>query len=155
MLTGATLFEYRSRYTTAQFFIKRFQRAVLPFLIWSFILIGYGFYTGKITELSIREGINAVFHTRDIPFIEVYWFFIHLFSLYLLIPVLSLLKDNARALCYIIVLIFITHSVLPLVFDLLKLHYNWAIIFPMAGYSIYLVLGYLIATHKIEKNNEL
>ncbi|WGE89336.1 acyltransferase [Actinobacillus arthritidis] len=150
MLTGATLFDYRNRYSTKQFFIKRLQRAVFPFLLCSLSLLGYGFYTGAIETLSIKESINMIFNTRDIPFIEIYWFFIHLFSLYMLVPVLSLLKDNYSILCYIVGAMFLTHSFFPVIFDFLKLHYNWSIIFPMAGYSIYLVLGYLLSRYTLE-----
>ncbi|WP_265410733.1 acyltransferase [Actinobacillus pleuropneumoniae] len=155
MLTGATLFEYRNRYSTKQFFIKRIQRAVFPFLSCSLILLGYSFYSGMIEPFSIRDSISAIFNTKDIPFIEIYWFFIHLFSLYMVIPVLSLLKDNYRILCYIVGAMFLTHSLFPVIFDFFKLHYNWSIIFPMAGYSIYLVLGYLLSKVKLEKKYQI
>ncbi|MDG2917704.1 acyltransferase family protein [Bisgaard Taxon 10/6] len=152
MLTGATLFTYREKYSTRVFFMRRFSRAVVPFLIWSCIFYFYGNYTDLLPIFSFPQFIDSVFNTRNIPFIDVYWFFIHLFSLYMIIPVLSLLKDNVRILIYIVAMIFITHSVFPLLFQFLGVYYNWAIIFPMAGYSIYLILGYLCS--KINLNGE-
>lgn len=35
MISGATLLNYRKRYTTAVFFKKRFGKTLVPFLIWS------------------------------------------------------------------------------------------------------------------------
>ena len=37
MISGATLLNYRKRYTTAVFFKKRFGKTLVPFLIWSVI----------------------------------------------------------------------------------------------------------------------
>ena len=37
MLSGANLMTYRNKYTTRQYFIKRFTRTVIPFIVWSLI----------------------------------------------------------------------------------------------------------------------
>ena len=41
MLTGATLFGYRNKYSTQDFFKKRVFRAIVPFIIWSIVLYRY------------------------------------------------------------------------------------------------------------------
>ena len=35
MLTGATLIDYHERYSTKEFFLKRFKKTVIPFIGWS------------------------------------------------------------------------------------------------------------------------
>ena len=37
MISGATLLEYRQRYSTLTFLKKRFLRAFVPFICWSFL----------------------------------------------------------------------------------------------------------------------
>ena len=34
MLSGATLIDYRDRCTTKEYFIRRFKKAVIPFMVW-------------------------------------------------------------------------------------------------------------------------
>ncbi len=41
MLSGATLINYRERYSTREFFKKRVVKTFVPFIIWSFIAIVY------------------------------------------------------------------------------------------------------------------
>lgn len=78
---------------------------------------------------------------------NVYWFFIPLFSCYLCIPVLSLLKNNRRIMKYLVACGLITHSVLPVLCQLCGLEYNSSFYFPMTGgYIIYVLLGYLLST---------
>ena len=77
MLSGATLMNYRSRYTTAEFFKKRFMRTVIPFVVWTLLTAA----VKRINPLVIGEKdfINRCFNTS----IEnVYWFFIPLFAIY-------------------------------------------------------------------------
>ncbi|MDY4280004.1 MAG: acyltransferase [[Pasteurella] mairii] len=93
MLSGATLLDYRSKYTTKQFFIKRVLRAVIPFLVWSLILLLHSWVIGRFSYKSVTDVFNAIITTK-VPHGNVYWFFIPLIALYCFIPVLSLLKDN-------------------------------------------------------------
>ena len=41
MITGANLLDYRQRYDTKTFLIKRAKKTVLPYIFWSFIGIGF------------------------------------------------------------------------------------------------------------------
>ncbi len=93
---------------------------------------------------NIKSIFDAIILTK-LPYGEVYWFFIPLISLYCFIPVLSLLKDNKNILWYIVIFIFITHSVLSVLFNLIGIRYNYSLQFPMGGYIIFLVLGYLFS----------
>lgn len=140
MLSGATLMRYRERYSTREFFVHRFRRAVVPFVVWSLIWVALQYVTGKDTDLSLFHIADGIIHTTYQP---VYWFFIPLFGIYLLMPVLSMLREYRRVLIYLAVLIFIVTGVVdPLL--------SWGGVAPvksmqnaMAGPILFAVLGFL------------
>lgn len=145
MLTGATLISYREKYSTKDFFIKRVLRSVFPFLIWSMILLIHSYYLGNFPYKSMQEILTAILSTR-IQHGDVYWFFIPYIAICCFIPVLSLLRDNKAILWYISIFIFITHSCFPLLFQFLGIKYNSSLSFPINGYILFVVLGYLFST---------
>jgi polysacchride biosynthesis protein len=98
----------------------------------------------------MKDCISAVFITR-IPEGWAYWFFIPLFALYTLISVLSHLRDNKSILLYIIIAIFITHSCLPVLSQIIGIQYNWDISFPMNGYVMFLLIGFLLSEIHLSK----
>lgn len=52
MLSGITLLDYPSKYSTGEYFKKRIKKAVIPFGVWS--LIAFGYYG------ILRGGVLAV-----------------------------------------------------------------------------------------------
>jgi surface polysaccharide O-acyltransferase-like enzyme len=122
MLTGATLFGYRNKYSTQDFFKKRVLSAIIT---------------------------TRIYHG------DIYWFFIPLISLYCFIPVLSLLKDNRDILWYMAIFLFVTHSCLPLLFLSLGIKYNNSLSFPVAGYVLFLILGYLFSTIELSRKQRI
>ena len=150
MLTGASLLSYREKYSTKKFFTKRVSRAVVPFLIWSFILLIHTWLVGNFPYNNIKDIFNAVIMTK-VPHGDIYWFFMPLFSVYFLLPVLSLLKDNQKILWYIVCFLFITHSCFPIFFNALGLKYNNALQFPMLGYVLFTLLGFLFSNIELNK----
>ena len=147
MLSGATLMGYRERYTTKEFFKKRFTRAVIPFIIWSFIsLVSYRF---NIVDLGVTGVINNLFLCQ---YESVYWFFVPLFSVYLSMPIISLLKDNRKILWYMVGGAFALYSFLPLAFSWVGLSWNYSLQMPaVSGYLMYPILGYLLSTMEIKR----
>lgn len=151
MLTGATLMEYRSRYTTLQFFKKRFLRTVIPFVFWTLVnavLKGINPF-----EIGFINFVNRCFGTS----VEnVYWFFIPLFSVYLALPVLSLLKNHRKVLWYLAGCAFLLTSLLPPVFKYIGLSFNTNLNMPMvSGYLIFVILGYLFSTEELNRKQRL
>lgn len=145
MLSGATLMNYREKYTTADYFKKRTTRILIPYLIWSVISSVFNhflpFEAGWRTFLG-----KLVCGGAD----NVYWFFIPLFSIYLAIPAISLLKDNRRILWYMTCTAFVLVSVAPVLFRLAGINWNGSLNMPMlGGFLIYTVLGYLLSTEDI------
>ncbi len=147
MLSGATLIGYRERYTTVDFFKKRIMRTLIPFVIWSIIS-------------AIIKGINPFeiglisFYNKFITIgIEnVYWFFIPLFSVYLSMPVISLLAHNRRILWYMAGGSFLISSFVPLVIGYMGFWWNYSLtMLTCGGYLMYAILGYLLATEELSK----
>lgn len=147
MLSGATLIRYRDRYTTIDFFKKRFLRTGIPFVIWSVI-------SALIKGINPFEiGLISFFNKFITIGIEnVYWFFIPLFAVYLSMPVLSLLADNRRILWYMAGGSFLLSSFIPLVIGYLGFWWNYSLtMLTCGGYLMYAILGYLLATEELSK----
>ena len=142
MLTGATLLGYRAKYSTYDFFKKRDTRTLIPFILFSMLYIIHNYFIFNISYDSGLQAINDIFNTR-IAYANVFWFFIPLLMLYLVIPVLSLLKDNIKILLYIVFLGFLFSSCIPVLFPFLGLEVNRHLQFSLGGYILFLVLGYL------------
>ena len=132
MLSGATLMEYRRRYDTATFLKKRVARTVVPFVAWSLIILVWKVVTGQLEPpVGPRSLISMIINTQ---IIDIYWFFIPLFAIYLCMPVLSCLADGKhdRVLWYAVACAFITSSVLPCLCTLVGITYNASFMFPTA-----------------------
>lgn len=151
MLSGATLLEYRKKYTTKCFFKKRFMKTVIPFIVWNIIVLFERCWRGDIhiVDLSLKKLTEMVINAK----IEnVYWFFIPLFAIYLSIPILAILVNNKKCLWYMSACGMITYSLLPFVVSIMGISYNSSIYFPMtSGYVLYAILGYLISITEIKK----
>lgn len=152
MLSGATLLRYRERYSTREFLKKRFTRTFVPFLLWSLIALVWKVATRQLpAPQGPRTIINLIFMTQ---IIDIYWFFIPLFAIYLAIPVLSLLADGKHdnVLWYALGVSFITISVLPCLLPLMGIQFNPSLSFPlMQGYLMFPVLGYLLSKTEFSK----
>jgi surface polysaccharide O-acyltransferase-like enzyme len=147
MLTGATLMRYRERYDTKTFLMKRFKRTVIPFVSWSLILYLLVSVPIDGAHLGIRTFVNMMLSTE----IEsVYWFFLPLFSIYLSLPILSLLADNQKVIAYGTGLSFILQSVLPYLSNLFCVSWPGGIsILAFSGMLVYVGLGYLLSNNDL------
>lgn len=152
MLSGATLLDYRERYSTRVFLKKRIVRVGIPFIIWTLINLVWKSWSGKIVvEKSFVSILSMIFNTQ----IEnVYWFFIPLFAVYFCMPVLSKIKEDKTLLKYMIVCGLISYSILPVFCAIFGIQYNGSMSFPLTGgYVLYVLLGYVLATEKISKKS--
>lgn len=150
MLTGATLIEYRSRYTTKEFYKKRFMKTFVPFAFWGFVFM-LCYVCGH--EIGCRDAVMRV-TTGRIPYTN-YWFFIPLFMIYVFMPFLSLMVTNMSkklivALC---VLLFFFQSFVPTLYSIIGLEFPVSL--PISGYFMFVLIGYYLAHSGIEKNKRL
>lgn len=155
MITGATLMNYRKRYSTMEFLKKRFAKTVIPFIAWSILGVIYVFEKApaSLEGATIASLISGIMGNR---YISIYWFFAPLFSVYLSIPVLSLIPEESRkeAFLYLTVAIFVTSSLAPFIAKLLGINYNTNLNIAVGGgYILYVALGYLISNYEISKKS--
>ena len=105
MLTGITLMDYRKRYSTCDFFLKRIRKTFIPFVFWSMIAWGYCVVVKDVDCFSPLYILKGILNS---DFMGIYWFFPALFAIYLSIPVLSLLPDKMKVFPYMIGYAFLT-----------------------------------------------
>lgn len=153
MNTGATLIDYRERYTTKKYFIKRIKKVVIPFFFWSLIGLLYKALIDKefINALTFNKFIEMIINTETVT---IYWFFIPLISIYLSIPVLSAIDKKKRKVIfsYLGLISFITVSFLPFLCNIFNITYNQSLIISVgSGYIMYVIFGYLISHYDIPK----
>lgn len=158
MLTGATLMNYRKRYNTGAFFKKRIFKTFVPFIIWSIIGICWSiFYTKglKISDINTpAKFISAVINCKGMG---IYWFFPALFSVYLTIPLFSLVDEDKRIgkkgiFTYLILVYIVLNVLLPFVCRLTGIQWNSALnAVSCGGYVVWFLIGYLLANTDINK----
>lgn len=155
MISGATLINYNIRYTTKQFFSKRFKRTVIPFLFFSAFSILYSVVVHKtqIENFSAYELINSIISYK---YSGIYWFFPSLFTIYLCIPVIAAIPEEKRKSIfkYVILIGFILSSLVPFLVSLTngKITSMPGLSFPIAQENlIFVFIGYYIDNYEIPK----
>ena len=153
MLSGATLIDYKEKYSTKIYFCKRMKKALIPFVVWSFIGVLFLILTGgiELEETSIKKILEMVLNTEVI---EIYWFFNALFGTYLCIPVLAAIPKGMRknVYSYIVAAVFVTTYVIPFVCARIGFRYYERIQFDIGnGYLIYVIVGYLLHENELDR----
>ena len=162
MLTGATLIDYRKKYNTKTFFKKRILRTMIPLFFWDLIFLIWKSWTEQI-DLNGRgiKDIISMFTNNEIQ--NVYWFFIPLFSIYLSIPVLSMIveatkeiKKTNKIFLYMIGIQFLLYSLLPCLFRMIGFRWNDGMqLYVGSGYLIFVLLGYVLSHNEFPKNTRV
>lgn len=157
MISGATLMDYRKRYSTLEFFKKRFIRTGIPFIFWylfgtfwPYLSIDTSGSFPKITAQLPCSFIQAMYGMADDRFSRIYWFFLALFSCYLLIPIFSRFKRRDLVFNSVIAVLFVLHSIIPLVCMLTGIPNNITPhFFFQPEFFMYVLLGYQLANKDI------
>lgn len=158
MLTGATLMNYRKRYGTGTFFKKRLLKTLVPFIIWSIIGICWSvFYTKGMAISDINTPAKFISAVINCKGMGIYWFFPALFSVYLTIPLFSLVDEDKRIgkkgiFTYLILVYIVLNVLLPFVCRLTGIQWNSALnAVSCGGYVVWFLIGYLLANTDINK----
>ena len=145
MMSGAKLLDYRERYDTKMFLRKRIIKILVPFIFWIIVITVLHEFFAKpvLQEYTIRAILETLVNYKCVP---TFYFFPEIISMYLVMPVLSLLTGNRKILWYIVFTIFLLQSLLPAVLGMvgISLDMLWG-----TGFStrvLYIVIGYLLAT---------
>lgn len=160
MISGATLLDYRDKYTTSVFFRKRIQKTLIPFLFWSVIGALYCRWRtpGMFSEIQGNRIIWYIQKILNTEFVSIYWFFIALFSIYLCIPVLSAVSKEIRSevYSYAVVIAFLLNNLIPFLCHLAGNNFMLKMTFPVCGeYLIYLLIGYLLSKRKLSSGQRM
>lgn len=152
MISGATLVDYRDRYSTRVFFKKRLLKTGVPFLFWSLIALAFDLFvlhSVKASDLGWVFVASGILGTR---FLNIYWFFIPLFCIYACMPLLSAVRKEIRleAFGYCAALCFVVNSLVPFV---LRFFPGASAAFPIsipigANETVFVFLGYLLRYRK-------
>lgn len=163
MLSGATLINYRSRYSTKQFFKKRIQKVFVPFLIWGTVFAFWRMQRGELTLiynniLELQWAIVNMFVNNQME--PIYWLFPALFAIYLSMPALTCFieEKNRPVLRYILVVGTATISIIPFSYNLICTLLNngvgwWNSLWQLpvlGGYLLFPLLGYWASTHNFK-----
>lgn len=155
MISGATLINYRKRYTTMEYFKKRISKTVIPFLFWNIFALFFNCFLygkGKVS-FNPLDIINSIINNK---YVGIYYFFILLFGIYLSIPVFSLIPEEMRrkGFLYIIVTAFTVNSLLPFVLSLsggrINNNGNFSL-YACTGWMIFPIIGYYLENYELSK----
>lgn len=75
MISGTTLIDYRDKYSTREYFKKRIEKTLIPFIAWSVIGAFYQYYAGRLHIDWTVEGVKTLIAgMMNTHVITVYWF---------------------------------------------------------------------------------
>jgi len=139
MISGAMLLDFNKKYNLKTYFSKRINKTVIPYIFWSIIGILFQIYFLNSINIS-RIDLMFVFDCfLNGNAIIVYWFFIPLFELYILFPLVSKFVDTKKN-CFLVMLgLFFINFVL--------FFYNVNLI----GYLFFAVFGFYVHKYGLSK----
>ncbi len=158
MISGATLLDFNERYDLKTYFKKRFSRAVVPFLAWSAIGLFAQIFVvrwislSQVTPKYLLEGLLTG------KLVEIYWFFIPLFAIYLSIPLFAAVPKEKRQtlFTYLAGLGFLLNLLPQFLLGVFGKQLNNDLsIGVVAGYLFFVPVGYLISHYDISKRNRV
>lgn len=109
----------------------------------------------SIFELNRIQFFNAIMGTKCIG---IYWFFIQLFCVYLCIPLFSAIEKRLRKeiFTYLLIVCAIFNCILPFLNNIFEQNLILPITVQVgSGYLLYIIIGYLLHTTKIDKITEI
>ena len=124
---------------------------MIPFLFWTFIGLLFDMFflhTVKVSALTLKVLVDGFTNTH---FVQIYWFFMPLFGIYLSIPLFASIEEGKRIelFKYLFVVGFIFNATIPFLLSAFHLDITWPLnINVVIGYAIFVVMGYLI--HKMD-----
>ena len=151
MISSISLMDYQKKYDTKIYLKKRFSKTVIPFLFWTFMGLLFDIFflhTVKVSDLTLKVLVDGFINNR---FVQIYWFFMPLFGIYLSIPLFASIEEEKRVelFKYLFLIGFIFNGTIPFLLSAFHIDMAWPLgINVVSGYAIFVVMGYLI--HKID-----
>ncbi|WP_288208883.1 acyltransferase [uncultured Catenibacterium sp.] len=151
MISSISLMDYQKKYDTKIYLKERFSKTVIPFLFWTFMGLLFDIFflhTVKVSDLTLKVLVDGFINNR---FVQIYWFFMPLFGIYLSIPLFASIEEEKRVelFKYLFLIGFIFNGTIPFLLSAFHIDMAWPLgINVISGYAIFVVMGYLI--HKID-----
>lgn len=105
-------------------------------------------HTVKVSDLTLKVLVDGFINNR---FVQIYWFFMPLFGIYLSIPLFASIEEEKRVelFKYLFLIGFIFNGTIPFLLSAFHIDMAWPLgINVVSGYAIFVIIGYLI--HKID-----
>lgn len=153
MQSGANLLNYRERYDTRTFFIKRIRKVVIPFVVWSIIgfFLIYGKNGGSFTLKAFIKG----FLLGNI--VGPYWFFYSIIGFYLCVPFISLIINygSQSIIKYTILVSVFVNTLIPIINILSRTQSLFGGSVPFVGaYAQYFVTGWYLTHNELPRRRK-
>lgn len=156
MVSGATLLDYRRRYTTKDFFKKRAEKTLIPFVFWSIVSVFFTLWhegKGAVTLWPIGTLLTDLLNAN---YMGPYWFFFSLFSVYISMPMLSAVPEEKRRSVYGygIIAAGVINLLIPFLCSLTEGAFRVSgalTVESMGGYLFFVLLGYWIDRYPIRR----
>ena len=153
MQSGANILNYRERYDTRTFFIKRIHKVVIPFIVWSVIgfFCIYGKNGGPLTPKAFMKG----FLTGSI--VGPYWFFYNIIGFYICAPFISLIISygSRRIIKYMILVLVFVNTLLPIGDIISKTQSLFGSSVPFVGiYAQYFIAGWYLTHNELSRSRK-
>lgn len=146
--------DFYDRYDLKEYFSRRIKKTLIPYIFWSLIGI---LFTVWYLHWKTPEDITVQYVLSGLlsgDLVDIYWFFIPLFCVYIEIPLLAAVKTERRNTVYtLIVSCFVVFNViLPFIGNAFGLGIKSSFsITTGSGYLVYVMLGYLIDRNELDK----
>lgn len=149
MISGATLINYNERYDTKTYFLKRIKRVVIPYIFW---VIVYTLFSIYFLKIPLNDNI-IIFIYKNCIYGSLYWFFIPLFAIYIIIPLLSHVMKEKQIQLFkfysIVIFAYALYSSLIIIFGIDMPLYNEFMFTSI--FFIYPLLGYILNETDLSK----
>lgn len=157
MITGANLLDYQDKYSTKEYFKRRAQKVLIPYFIWTLIMLFYRIITKdlSLSDVSFKYIYNGL---QSGTIMSYYWFFAPLISVYLSIPLFAAVEKEKRkkVFSYLVILGLTLNSLLPFISGIFNLGLSNSItVLVSFNYLLYVMLGYLIDKNDLSKKQRI
>lgn len=153
MISGCTLIDYGKKYSTAIFFKKRAKRTLVPFLLWSGIAAVFMWSLYPEQDWSVSYVVSGILNHR---FMDIYWFFLPLFAIYLSMPVLTDVQHKVRTFSYMIIFWLVSVCLFSFLRACGVTDIPHSLAAPVCGgFLVYPLLGYVLHHTELRKTARL
>lgn len=153
MITGANLLDYQEKYSTKEYFKKRINKVLIPYLIWTLLMIIYRLATKDLSfsDLTFKYIFNGL---SNGSIMNYYWFFPPLICVYLSIPLFASVENGKKKklFSYLAIVGFVLNIFIPFISKVFNLGLSNNIYLMVSyNYLFYVIVGYLLDKNTLQK----